>query len=997
MRSNAKISFAIAAIASFFAFAGQALAAPAVSIDPGPTTTYTTISGSGTVDPGDQDVGVYAEYATDPGGPWGEKLVRQIAANAGPTPVSYEITGLAAGTQYYIRLNAWTGAYNVSDVITATTLPADPPSATIDPVTAIGPEGAHFSGEVDTATGPDPVDANWHFECVPECPGLTGGVVSAGESTTVEADANGLLPATLYEVSLVAKGEGGQQIAGPESFTTLTAQPKIASIEVRRQSTEAILESFVNPGGAETTYHFEYGPTDGYGQSTAPKTLPAGSASVSVWAKLTGLQPDTAYHVRLVATNAEGTVNGPDVTFTTQPLEVAGNCPNESVRRQQGATKLPECRAYEQVSPADKNGFPVYWRPLVGTATAANSGLSAVAGDGETAVFTSWGVFAGSGGSLNQTYRSRRTPAGWVTAPGSSPINALHAWSVSEAVPTWLAASADLREGLMITSNSWSPLDPNQLAVPGTEYEAADAYLRTPADEDVLISLDPETGIAAERMSQNFNHAAIAGNGGHVLFESRVPLTPAAAAQENKGFNVYERDGDTTRLVSTGPTGGPADPECGARLAVPASSGQSADGSRVVFRTGGSDEQSENIFCQLLPKVKQLYVRIDGERTIHFTKSQRSEPDPGGVGEAVFVGGDESFSKILFSSSESLTDGADLMPGEKIYEFDVGTEQLTALTNDATAVGIWGASSDASSVFYVTADTRTLKRWSPAGVEEIASVATGSLNPAQGTPAFAASDDGETMVFLAAQNLTGYDSSGRDQAYLYRAGQPLRCLSCGSPADPPTDAHIEMGDGTSGKNVGDVGYYGSSITPDGSLVVFDTATKLLPSDTNNRRDVYQYDVATERLSLVSEGSRASDAYVYGVSDSGRDVFFTTSAALLPSDVDGGDSDIYDARRAGGFPFGDEGAKFVCSGEACQGAAPPAPVRSTSASSQLVGPGNAKPRRKGRCQQGRSGKAAAKASAKAKKRNCGRRKHQKAHQGKASVRRATARTIHGKGR
>jgi hypothetical protein len=71
----------------------------------------------------------------------------------------------------------------------------------------------------------------------------------------------------------------------------------------------------VNPGGAQTSYHFEYGTTTSYGLSTPDNDAGAGSADLGVSAGLSGLTPQTTYHYRLVA----GGVNGNDRTFTTGP------------------------------------------------------------------------------------------------------------------------------------------------------------------------------------------------------------------------------------------------------------------------------------------------------------------------------------------------------------------------------------------------------------------------------------------------------------------------------------------------------------------------------------------------------------------------------------------------------------------------------------------------------------------------------------------------------
>jgi hypothetical protein len=71
----------------------------------------------------------------------------------------------------------------------------------------------------------------------------------------------------------------------------------------------------VNPGGAATTYHFEYGTTTSYEISTDPNDAGAGTADLGVSANLTGLTAQTTYHYRLVADG----VNGQDRTFTTGP------------------------------------------------------------------------------------------------------------------------------------------------------------------------------------------------------------------------------------------------------------------------------------------------------------------------------------------------------------------------------------------------------------------------------------------------------------------------------------------------------------------------------------------------------------------------------------------------------------------------------------------------------------------------------------------------------
>jgi hypothetical protein len=87
--------------------------------------------------------------------------------------------------------------------------------------------------------------------------------------------------------------------------------------------TTGTLNGVVNPNGAETKYYFEYGEDVKYGKEntfkskTAEAGAGAGITNVEVSKALTGLKPNTKYHYRVVASNANGTVEGAEETFYT--------------------------------------------------------------------------------------------------------------------------------------------------------------------------------------------------------------------------------------------------------------------------------------------------------------------------------------------------------------------------------------------------------------------------------------------------------------------------------------------------------------------------------------------------------------------------------------------------------------------------------------------------------------------------------------------------------
>jgi parallel beta-helix repeat protein len=105
----------------------------------------------------------------------------------------------------------------------------------------------------------------------------------------------------------------------PPSGSQGSAQQATTSAATGVTSSAATLNGSVNLEGQSTTSRFQYGTTTSYGNIAPASRGPAGSgtSTVNESASLSGLQPGTTYHYRLTATNASGTTNGSDQTFTT--------------------------------------------------------------------------------------------------------------------------------------------------------------------------------------------------------------------------------------------------------------------------------------------------------------------------------------------------------------------------------------------------------------------------------------------------------------------------------------------------------------------------------------------------------------------------------------------------------------------------------------------------------------------------------------------------------
>jgi hypothetical protein len=103
------------------------------------------------------------------------------------------------------------------------------------------------------------------------------------------------------------------------------SKPSVSTGKARNVSySSALLTGTVNPNGSNTSYYFQYGPTRAYGAQSAIADAGSGTHPVSVRIAISGLQPITVYHYRLVAVNAAGaSIGGDHALLTTKvPLSI---------------------------------------------------------------------------------------------------------------------------------------------------------------------------------------------------------------------------------------------------------------------------------------------------------------------------------------------------------------------------------------------------------------------------------------------------------------------------------------------------------------------------------------------------------------------------------------------------------------------------------------------------------------------------------------------------
>lgn len=696
--------------------------------------------------------------------------------------------------------------------------------------------------------------------------------------------------------------------------------------------TEARLSARISAEGEATTYRFEYGQTASYGSSTAPRTAAASQTPLRVTAQLLNLPEGTTFHYRIVAVNGKGELRGPDATFTTLTRSAgSGSCPNADIREAQGADHTRSCRAYEMVSPPEKNGSDVYIYAV----------QSAV--DGNSVAYQSAGAFSGAQGAAHgDEYIARRGPAGWVTeaiTPPQTPVST----APYVAPHGFEAFTSDLSRSVMLNYSRHAGGNQHML------------YLRDEAGE-----LSPITPPAANPSPWVVpRYVASSADMSRIFFESGMHLTADAPAE---GVNeLYEWSDGTVRVVGVLPSGeiapdgaslgrGPA--TLSGRSKVSRQNAISGDGKQVVFASGSPT---------------QVYLRTDGAETKLISASEKagSVGDPAPAG-ATFVGsatedGNE-LSKIYFVSTSELTDESFTGPEETgiaLYEYDLDSgdlQDVVVSTDPANPIGAnvegefggtpgyIGAANDGEYVYFTAAGQLADGAPSPSN-SSIYVKHNGTVKYVGKKASFEfpiVSENGEKLLFVSPEQQTEHETDGFDSAYLYDApSDTLTCISCPDGRSPTGDASTEAF--LTGYTYPLRHQTPRVMSADGKRIYFNSADPLDPRDSNGQSDVYEWREG-EGVSLVSSGRGAEGALFLDASPSGDDVFIITRERLLESDRDS-NLDVYDARRNGGLPLPPL-APTACEGDACQ--APPNPPNdATPASAGFRGAGNpvAKSKRK----------------------------------------------------
>lgn len=664
-------------------------------------------------------------------------------------------------------------------------------------------------------------------------------------------------------------------------------------------------------------------------------------------------------------------------------------CANESLRQGPSAM-LPDCRAYELVTPAYKQGE--FAEPL------------GVSTDGSRMIVQSFGNFGDAQNSPREaTYELTRGASGW-TEEAIDPPAAQFPWD------HYLDATPDLRSSLFelrAASQSLFNFDFWMRDADGSLHDLGQAL--PPAETAGPAGLGAPEGdvgsISYTGASRDFSK---------VLFSSRLGRWPGDTSVRGEQ-SLYEYSAGRSgppELVGVD-DGGNLIGECGVYLGTAGERNSpgavSADGSKVFFTVTGADEIPAQPCSLREPVVGEVFTRVDESSTVAISEPSPNElcTSPSCVGappaDAEFMAASVDGSKVFFASTQQLMDGASEdgsvedsatrggcqatsgAGGCNLYEYDFQNplgRRLVLVSAGATeprVQGVAGVSEDGSHVYFVAKSVLTQSAnqygaFAVAGGENLyvferdaqfpagRTLFVATLSPEDayvwGGPgeasAATATPDGRFLVFPSIADITPDDTSSVTQLFRYDAqtgglvrvsiGQGGFNLNGNTDTFPIATAAASL--------TGKLERGPSAISDDGAYVVFQSADGLTPGALNAQvtnepevfaQNVYEYHDGS--VQLISDGQDAasteqqSSVRMLGTVGLGGDVFFQTADPLVQQDGDT-QLDIYDAHVNGGFA--PEQAPVGCQGDVCQGLPAGAPALVGAGSSSFSGPGNLSP-------------------------------------------------------
>ena len=390
------------------------------------------------------------------------------------------------------------------------------------------------------------------------------------------------------------------------------------------------------------------------------------------------------------------------LVVSSAPAQAA--CPNQAIRGELHSEQLPDCRAYELVTPTAKYGWPSI----------------VMSADGSHAIIESLGAFQGGNQPVLNVYDVERTPGGWIASPFVQPSGL-----VDHRAEVFGELSANLAEGLFEYQSS-SPLAPAEENLYVEDLPAGEAVEVGPLfSREAFVDNRKVSNISTSTPSASSSLTT-------VVFAIEGPLGdldylwPGDTTVEKKSRgleSLYEYKGighSAPALVGVDNTGQLIS-QCGTSLGSPWEGGFealraeeaynaiSADGSRVFFTASGATEGPLGDACTVEgaghgPPADELFARTDEAETTAISEPSKEDCSTCNTSEpanAIFQGASEDGSKVFFLSDQKLLPGAD---GVSLYEydFDAAREGKGLVLVSPEVMGVARVAENGSRVYFVS-------------------------------------------------------------------------------------------------------------------------------------------------------------------------------------------------------------------------------------------------------------------------------------------------------
>lgn len=541
----------------------------------------------------------------------------------------------------------------------------------------------------------------------------------------------------------------------------------------------------------------------------------------------------------------------------------AEGCANVAFRTGPSA-HLPDCRAYEMVSPPFKNGGYVQ--------TLAQSP------DGSSVLLHASSAFAGIEGFSDflpsgaaAFYATQRTASGWVAVATEPPASEYQAYQ-QDGFSSFFGVAGDARTTFWLDRGPGRPgnsIDIYRREANGPLVDVGPALPPTAPSSLETNLLGKEAALLGVAVSPDGSHVffTLGGNEPNLGRFSGGFYWPFDQSQERfASLYEYAGVGNTTPMLVGVDNEGHQISQCGTALGQGGESPFAGFGGAPASSDNAISHDGEVVFFTAYPPnhgcsesplpITELFARIGngtpGAHTVAISEPSvedcsECDTEAGVLARPTFLGASEDGSKVFFLTNQPLLGGD---ASRNIYEYDldapVGQRVVRVSGGDGTVsdpvaevVGTPQVSEDGSHVYFIARGVLTKK-----------------------TNVFGQSAQ------AGANNLYVFE---RDAAAPAGRTAFIATLS----ADSPESLWTAGGSGAS---------TGANLTPDGRFLLFTSRTDLTPDDTSAEQQLFEYDSLTGALVRVSVGQD-------GFNDDGNATVGDGKAEIVSPHYEG--EDIYD--------------------------------------------------------------------------------------------------------